>query len=156
MADSTFLTNVIEPFIVAWVSQRIEIPLARRHVAVGPRLDGTVVHFEFDGVSACAGVGLLVSTTQTVKPGATRKLHMDASILLNAPFHRRLMAFISEDVRLNFINKSDGLLPLRQIEMLVCDTLPPEMSAEVARFQAQAKTEVGDQSKIWKPGGQRR
>ena len=70
--------------------------------------------------------------------------------------HRRLMAFISEDVRLNFVNKSDGLLPLRQIEMLVCDTLPPEMSAEVARFQAQAKAEVGDQGKIWKPGGQRR
>ena len=89
MADSTFLTRVVEPFIVTWVSQRIGIPLARRQVAVGPRLDGTAVHFEFDGVSTCAGVGLLVSTTQTVKSGATRKLHMDASILLNAPFHRR-------------------------------------------------------------------
>lgn len=156
MADSTFLKNVVEPFVVAWVSERIGVPLARRQVAVGPRLDGTAVHFEFDGVSACAGVGLLVSTTQTVKPGATRKLHMDASILLNAPFHRRLMAFISEDVRLNFVNKSDGLIPLRHIELLVCDALPPAMSVRIASFQSAAKAEVGDQGRVWKVGGKRR
>ena len=156
MADSTYLKNVVEPFVAEWVSQKVGVPLSRRRVPVGPRLNGTVVHFEFDGVSSCGDVGLLVSTTQTVKPGGTRKLHMDASILLNTSFKRRLMAFISEEVRMHFVNKCDGLLPLSQIEMLVCNTLPPEMSAEVARFQAQAKTEVGDQGELWKPGGRRR
>ena len=156
MANSTYLKSVVEPFVVGWVSERIGVPLTRRRVAVGPRMDATTVHFEFDGVSAGGEVGLLVSTTQTVKPGGIHKLHKDASILLNTPFHRRLMAFISEDVCLNFVNKCDGLLPLRQIELLVCDALPPEMSAEVARFQAQAKTEVGDQGKLWRPGGRRR
>lgn len=155
MADSTYLKNILEPFVASWGAEKIGVPLTRRRVAVGPRMDGTVVHFEFDGVSADGAVGLLVSSTQTVKPGGTRKLHTDAAILLNTPFQRRLMAFISEDVRVNFINKCDGLLPLGRVELLVCDVLPPEMSAEVARFQAQAKTEVGDKGKVWKVGGQR-
>lgn len=156
MADSTYLKNIVEPFVAGWVSQKIGVQLTRRRVPVGPRMDGTVVHFEFDGVSASGDVGLLVSSTQSVKPGAIRKLHMDASILLNTAFHRRLMAFISDDVRLSFLNKCDGLLPLSQIEILVCDPLPPEIAAEVARFQAQAKTEVGDQGKRLKLGGRRR
>lgn len=156
MADSSYLKHVVEPFVVELVSQRISVPLTKGRVAVGPRTDGTPVHFEFDGVSEDGQVGLLVSTTLTVKPGGTRKLHVDASILLNAAFTRRLMAFINEDVRLNFINKCDGLLPLGRIEMFVCDELPPEMSAAVARFQAEAKAEAGDQGKQWKPGGMRR
>lgn len=156
MADSTYLKHTVEPFIVQWMAEQIGIPLAPRRIAVGPRTDGRLVHFEFDGVSEDGSVGLLVSTSQTVKPGGTRKLHVDASILLTAPFRRRLMAFISEDVRLNFLNKCDGLVPLSRIEMLVCDTMPPEMSAEVARFQSRAKTEVGDQGKLSKAGGQRR
>ena len=123
---------------------------------VGPRTDGASVRFAFDGVSADGQVGLLVSATQTVKPGGWRKLHVDASILLNAPFRRRLMVLISEDVRLNFINKCDGLLPLRDVEMLVCDSLPAEMRIEIARFQNEAKAEVGDQGRTWKPGGPRR
>jgi hypothetical protein len=156
MADSTYLKNVVEPFVVAWVSQQIGMPLSRRRIVVGPRGDGTPVRFEFDGVSSGGDIGLLVSTTQTVKPGGTRKLHMDASILLSTSFSRRLMAFISEDVRLNFVNKCDGLLPLRHIEMFVVDALPPEMSAMVSRFQSEAKAEVGDRGRQWKPGGQRR
>ena len=66
------------------------------------------------------------------------------------------MAFISEDVRVNFLNKSDGLLPLCDIEMLVCDSLPAVMLKQIAKFQAEAKAEVGDKGKQWKPGGQRR
>jgi hypothetical protein len=112
VADSSYPTKTVEPFVVNWVSRRIGVKLQSKQVAVGPRKDGTPVHFTFDGVSEDGQIGLLVSTSQTVKPGRTRKLHMDASILLHAPFRRRLMAFISEDVRLNFLNKSDGLLPL--------------------------------------------
>lgn len=156
MADSSYLNRVVEPFVVQWVSQRIGVPLTKRRVAVGPRTDGTLVRFEFDGVSEDGKVGLLVSTSLTVKPGGTRKLHVDASILLNTAFDRRLMGFINEDVRLNFVNKCDGLLPLGRIETFVCHELLPEMSAAVARFQTEAKAEVGDQGKQWKPGGKRR
>ena len=155
MADSTYLTQVVEPFVVDWVSQRIGIKLQPRQVVIGPRTDGTLVHFAFDGVSDDGKTGLLVSTSLTVKPGGTRKLHVDASILLNAPFQRRLMAFISDDVRVNFLNTCDGLLPLRHIETLVCDALPAEMRKAIAEFLAEAKSEVGDKGKQWKLRGRR-
>src|SRR5205807_4443681 len=99
-----------------------------------PRTDATLVHFEFDGVSEDGRTALLVSTSHTVKPGGTRKLHVDAAILLRAGFERRIMAFVSEDVRQNFLNKCDGLLELSKIEMLVCNGLTPEMQAGIARF----------------------
>lgn len=156
MADSSYLKQVVEPFVAKWVSRQVGVPLTKRRVKVGPRQDGTHVHFEFDGVSEDGQIGLLISTSQTVKPGGTRKLHVDASILLNTPFSRRMMAFISDDIRLNFVNKCDGLLPLNRIEMLLCDEMSPEMTAAVAEFQATAKAEVGDQGKQWKPGGRRR
>jgi hypothetical protein len=52
--------------------------------------------------------------------------------------------------------KCDGLLELSKIEMLVCNELTSEMHAGLAKFQAEAKAEVGDKGKQWKPGGQRR
>ena len=156
MADSTYLKHTVEPFIVEWVSRRIGIELKPKQVVVGLRTDGTMVHFSFDGVSGTGKVGLLVSTSLTVKPGGTRKLHTDAFILLNTPLERRLMAFISDDVRVNFLNKCDGLLPLRQIEMLVCNDLPTAMQKSIAAFQADAKAEVGDNGRQRQPGGQRR
>jgi hypothetical protein len=147
---------VVEPFIVRWVSERIEMGLQPRRFPVGSRTDGTLVHFEFDGVSNDGRTGLLVSTSLTVKPGGTRKLHVDASILLQASFQRRIMAFISDDVRVNFLNKCDGLLPLHEIEMHVCNSLPAAMQGKIAKFQAEAKAEVGDKGKEGKSGGQRR
>jgi hypothetical protein len=123
---------------------------------VGTRMDGTPVHFAFDGVSADKTTGLLVSTSQTVKPGGVRKLHVDASILLQTRFDRRIMAFINEDVKTNFLNKCDGLLPLGQIEMLVCDALPAEVSQAIGKFQSEAKAEVGDKGRVWKTGGKRK
>jgi hypothetical protein len=155
MADSSYLRQIVEPFVVQWVSRRIGVTLQTRRFPVGQRTDGKVVQFEFDGVSEDGQTGLLVSTSHTVKPGGTRKLHMDASILLRTAFRHRLMAFVSEDVRLNFMNKCDGLLELSKIEMLVCNELI-EMQARIAEFQAEAKSEVGDKGKQWKPGGQRR
>jgi len=88
--------------------------------------------------------GLLASASHPLKTGAVHKLHVDAAILLRAGFKRRIMAFVSDDVRQNFLNKCDDLLELSKIEMLVCDELPPEMLAVIAKFQAEAKTEVGD------------
>jgi hypothetical protein len=156
MANSTYLKKVVEPFVVEWVSKRIRRKLNPEQVVVGPRTDGTHVHFAFDGVSKDGQVGLLVSTSLTEKTGATHKLYMDASILLNTRFQRRLMAFISDEVKENFLNRCDGLLPLKQIEMLVCNSLPGEMQREIAKFQVDAKSEVGHKRKTWKPGGKRR
>ena len=156
MADSSYLTKIVEPFVVDWVSRRIATRLTPQQIVVGPRMDGTVVKFAFDGVSVDRQTGLLVSTSQTVKPGGLRKLHVDASILLRAHFSRRIMAFINADVLLNFLNKCDGLLPLCEIEMLMCDSLPQDMLARIAEFQAEARKEVGDKGKTWKPGGKRR
>ena len=155
MADSTYLKHVVEPFVAQWVSRRIGVALQPQRSPVGPRADGALVHFEFDGISEDGRIGLLVSTSHTVKPGGTRKLHVDASILLRCTFQRRIMAFVSDDVRQNFQNKCDGLLELSKIELLVCDELTPEMRAGIVKFQTEAKAEVGDKGRIWKPGGLR-
>ena len=119
------------------------------------KLFGTV-QFAFDGVSKDKTVGLLVSASLTVKSGGERKLHADACVLLNAPFQRRLMAFINKDVKDNFLNRCDGLLQLGRIEMLVCDKLPSSMQEEIKRFQAVAKAEVGDIGRNPKLRGKRK
>ena len=133
MADTTYLKKTVEPFIVHLVGCRISIPLKPKRVPVGRNTEGELVHFAFDGVSEDGQIGLLVSTSHTVKPGGTRKLHVDASILLQAPFRRRIMAFVSHDVQQNFVNKCDGLLPLGDIEMLVCKELPPDMIRQIEK-----------------------
>ena len=66
------------------------------------------------------------------------------------------MAFISEDTRENFLNKCDGLLPLKDVEMVVCDALPSQMITRIENFQAHAKAEVGDKGRTSRPGGRRR
>jgi hypothetical protein len=156
MANTSYLKHVVEPHIIRWLSQRIGVPLKPQRIPLGPRSDGAWVHFEFDGVSDDNTVGVLISTTHTVKPGGVRKLHVDAATLLQAPFGRRLMIFINHDVKLNFVNKCDGLLPLSKIEMHVCEELPSDMLAEIAKIQADAKSEAGDKGKVWKPGGKRK
>ncbi|OGV34657.1 MAG: hypothetical protein A2020_00380 [Lentisphaerae bacterium GWF2_45_14] len=156
MADASYLLKVVEPYVVKWVSAKIGVPLSPRRVAVGEKTDGTLARFAFDGVSGDEKIGLLVSTSHTLKPGGTRKLHVDASVILQAPFERRIMAFVNSDAMMNFMNKCDGLLPLKNIEMLLCDSLPIEMMQEIAKFQEISKIEVGDKGKKWKLGGQRR
>jgi hypothetical protein len=141
---------------VQWVSRRIGVALKPRRFPVGPRTEGTLVQFVFAGVSEDGETSLLVSTGLSLKIGATRKLHVDVAILLRAGFRRRIMAFVSADVRQNLLNKCDGLLELSKIEMLVCNDLTPEMQAGITKLQAAAKLEVGDKGKLWKPGGQRR
>jgi len=156
MANTHYLKQVVEPHVVGWLSRRAGILFHPALLAVGPRADGTEAHFAFDGVSADQRAAVLVSTSLTVKSGGTRKLHVDASILLQTPLDRRVMVFISEDVRRHFANTCDGLLPLSRIEMLVCDDLPDEMRRQIALIQAEAKAEVGDRGRIRKPGGRRR
>ncbi len=139
-----------------WVSEKIGQPLQAKKVDVGERLDGSTVQFAFDGVSEDGKTGVLVSTSLTTKSGSTRKLHVDASILLEANFEQRIMAFISEETKQNFINKVDGLLPLSRIELFICDDLPDGMWRKIKDFQAKAKSEVGDKGKSSKVGGPRK
>jgi hypothetical protein len=143
MANSCYLTNSVEPYIVDWVARQIGIKLERKKVVVGTNENGSPVSFEFDGVSVDNEIGLLVSSSGTIKPGALRKLIADAAILLNAPFQRRYMAFARKDVYLNFKRRVDGLLPLGKIEMLVCDTLPTEMVKQITAIRTAAQSEVG-------------
>lgn len=156
MANSSYLTNIVEPFVVSWMADRLGIPLTKRRLPIAQNTAGNWVHFEFDGVSEDKSIGVLVSTSLTLKPGAVRKLHVDASVLLNAQFYRRIMVFLREDVRINFLNKCDGLLPLSRIETVVCDGISIEMWKKIEDFQQAAREEVGDRGKVWKPGGQRR
>jgi hypothetical protein len=156
MADTSYLTHTVEPFIVNWVSQKLGVPLAPARVVVGQTMDGRPTPFAFDGVSPDSTIGILASTSYTVKPGGTRKLYMDASVLNRAPFRRRIMVFVTADVRQNFINRCDGLVDLAGIEMLVCDALSPEMIARIAVVQSDSKAEVGDKGKVWKVGNPRR
>lgn len=58
MANSSYLTKVVEPFVVDWVSKQIGIDLHPRRLLVGRRTDGIPVHFTFDGVSDDGKVGL--------------------------------------------------------------------------------------------------
>ena len=66
MANSSYLTEVVEPLVVDWVSKQIGIDLHPRILLVGRRTDGIPVHFMFDGVSDDGKVGLLVSTSHTL------------------------------------------------------------------------------------------
>jgi hypothetical protein len=149
MSDTAYLKQEIEPYVVNYVAKKVGVPLKHRQVvSVGQRTDGTSVHFEFDGVSADEKVGLLVSTTCSTKSGAVRKLFMDASVLLQtSSFDLRIMAFVSNDVMNNFLNTCDGLLPLKRIKMIVCDTLSPAMRNELKVVQMNAKAETGDKGR---------
>lgn len=151
MANSTYLTKTVEPFVVKWVSQQLGVPLVARRLVVGHRSDGSPVHFAFDGVSDDSTTALLVSTSLTLKPGGTRKLHADACVLLRTELKRRVMAFISDATLENFRNKVDGLLPLTDVEMMVCH-LPEEMMQRVLAFQEEARSEVGDKGVVWRVG----
>ena len=75
---------------------------------------------------------------------------------VNSQIIRRVMAFVSANIRQNFINRCDGLVDMGGIEMLVCDVVPPEMLAQIAVVQSHSKIEVGDKSKVWKVGNPRR
>lgn len=156
MADTHYLKTVVEPFITKWVSKQIKLLLKPKKMPVGPGMDGKMVNFEFDGVSQDEQTALLVSTSYSFQTGVIRKLFVDAAILLRTKFNRRIMAFVSNDVLQTFINRCDGLLPLGQIEFLLCDSLPPEMVKEMAKIHTAAKTEVGDKGKQRKTGGRRR
>ena len=156
MANTSYLTKTVEPFIVRWVGDTLGVPLSERAIVVGRRKDGAEVRFAFDGVSQDASVGLLVSTSLTLKPGGQRKLYMDASILKRAPFQRRVMAFVDREVCRAFVNRCDGLLDMDGIELLVCDELPDEMKRGIESVQAEAKREVGDKGRVWKVPSPRR
>lgn len=147
---------VVEPYLIEWLSRCIGMKLIPRRLPVGVRADGSAAHFAFDGVSTDGKTAALISTSFTLKSGGERKLFVDAAVLLRTDLNRRLMVFISPSVREHFVNRCDGLLELKKIEMLLSPNLPNEMTARIEKIQADAKREVGDKGKQLRPGGRRR
>lgn len=156
MANTTYLKTVVEPHIVRWLSRHIGVQFSPKRLRVGFRADGTPAHFAFDGVSEDGRTAALVSTSFTLKSGGERKLFVDAAVLLRTRLKRRLMAFVSRDVRDNFVNRCDGLLDLRKIEMIIAPGLPKEMRRRIGEIQTEAKGEVGDKGRKLAPRGRRR
>ncbi len=156
MANTEYLKRVVEPYIVHWVSRNICITLKPEPIVVGKNSDGDDVPFTFDGVSADHTVGVLVSTSHTIKTGGYRKLYMDASLLNRAGFRRKIMAFVSRDVWQNFKNRCDGLVDLAGIQPMFCEELTEEMRIQIATIQKDSKRVVGDKGKVWTVGKPRR
>lgn len=156
MANTTYLKDVVEPYLVRWLSRDIGLELMPKRLHVGNRADGSPAHFAFDGVSLDGKVATLISTSFTLKAGGERKLFVDAAILLRTPLQRRIMVFVCPDVKKHFLNRCDGLLELQKIEMVLAPSLPVEMKIRIEEIQIEAKREVGDKGKRKLPGGQRR
>lgn len=156
MANTSYLTKVVEPHLVQWLSIRIGVALAPRRLLVGHRADGSPAHFAFDGVSPDGKTAVLVSTSFTLKAGGERKLFVDAAVLLKADLKARVMVFVSPHVMEHFVNRCDGLLELKNIEMVLAPPLSAEMKKRIEEIQVVAKREVGDKGKKTLPGGRRR
>lgn len=147
MADTTYLKKTVEPFLLEWAAQQIGVVLEPRKVVVGHRMDGSSVHFKFDGVSEDGTIGVCVSASTSYKTGQKRKLFMDATLLNRCRrFKRRIMIFIEKYVWEGFKNECDGLVDLNKIEPWICTELPKEMQLKIAEIYKKSAEEVGDRS----------
>lgn len=147
MADTSYLRRVVEPYLVDWVSRRLEIPLKPGKEFVGRNSNGEPVHYAFDGISPSGEIGVCISASTSYKTGQMRKLFMDATLLNRAPrFKRRIMVFVERHVWEGFKNQCDGLVDLKRIEPLICTSLPEEMRAKITEIYKASAKEVGDRS----------
>lgn len=93
MADTTYLTKAVEPYLLDWVSRKIKTPMEKKGMVVGHNTDGQPVPFQFDGVSIDGTVGVCISASSSYKTGQMRKFFMDATLLNRVrSFDRRIMA----------------------------------------------------------------
>lgn len=147
MANTTYLKKIVEPFLLEWAGKKIGVALEPRKVVVGHRMDGSPVQFEFDGVSEDGMVGVCVSASTSYKIGQERKFFMEATLLNRVlRFKRRVMVFVEGHIWEGFKNRCDGLVDLKQIEPLICTSLPKEMRAKIAEIYKASAEEVGDRS----------
>jgi hypothetical protein len=147
MADTSYLKQVVEPFLLHWTSKHIGVALVKRTVPVGKADDGRIVPYEFDGVSPDGTVGVCISASSSYKTGQMRKFFMEATLLNRVPeFRRRIMVFTDDRMRLAFCNQCDGLADLTHIEFLSCTEMPSEMKERALKVCRKAADEVGDKS----------
>ncbi|MBN2594503.1 MAG: hypothetical protein JXA81_13425 [Sedimentisphaerales bacterium] len=147
MADTSYLKKTVEPFLLRWTAQQIDVELKPCKVVVGHAMDGSSVRFEFDGVSDDGTVGICISASSSYKVGQMRKFFMEATLLNRIPqFKRRIMVFVEKHVWEGFKNQCDGLVDLDRIEGLICSDLPQDMRAKIAEIYKVSAEEVGDRS----------
>jgi len=147
MADTSYLKNIVQPYLLEWAAKKVGTPLEPARVVIGKRSDGGPVRFEFDGVSEDGSVGVFASASSSYKPGQMRKFFMEATLLCRCrQFRRRIMVFASKVCWEGFRNQCDGLVDLHRIEPMICDDLPAEMRAKIDAFYRKSAREVGDKA----------
>jgi hypothetical protein len=157
MADMSYVTKVIEPKMIAWVSIQVEQTLTKKTIQVGINSKNKPVHFEVDGISPDEKIICLASTSNSNKGGQTRKLFRDAAILLKVPAERKIMVFLEDGRKVweTFFADNDGILDLTKIEPMFCK-LSDELMIELNEARKIAKLEVGDRGRVKAVGGGRR
>ena len=147
MADTSYLKNVVQPYLVEWAARQVGTSLEPARVIVGKRSDGSPVHYEFDGVSKDGTVGVLVSASSSYKTGQMRKYFMEATLLCRCPqFRRRIMVFTNQGCWDGFRNQCDGMVDLHKVEPMICKKLPQEMQAKRNGIYRESAKEVGDKA----------
>lgn len=147
MADTSYLKNIVQPYLLEWTAKKVGTPLEPARVVIGKRGDGGPVRFEFDGVSDDGSVGVLVSASSSYKTGQMRKYFMEATLLCRCPqFRRRIMVFTSQACWDGFRNQCDGLVDLHKVEPMICDELPQEMRTRINEIYCESAREVGDKA----------
>ena len=149
MANTSYLTRDVEPYLRDWASARLGVKLSKQRIVVGRNQLGNPVSFEFDGVSCDQTIGVCISSSTSYKVGQARKYFMEATLLNRVPtFKRRVMLFIHPISPTNFARQFDGLIDMSSIELLVCpfSDIPPNMLEKIAEIYQLASKEVGDKS----------
>ena len=147
MADTSYLRNTVEPYLLNWLSAKIGQPLEPAKVVVGQDTDGRPVRFAFDGVSNDGTIGVCISASCSYKTGQMRKYFMEASILCRcSQFRRRIMLFTNAACWNGFRNQCDGLVDLSKIEAVVCNDLSDEMRRKINEVYMASAKEVGDKA----------
>lgn len=147
MADTSYLRKVVEPYLLARVSERMGVPLAKKRVVVGHDSADRPVSFEFDGVAQDGTVGVCISASTSYKTGQMRKFFIEATLLNRVPyFRRRIMVFIEDHMWQSFKNQCDGLVDLKNIEPMIFTDLPQKMRARIDDIYAKSAREVGDKA----------
>jgi len=141
MADSSYITKTVEPFLISWAGNELGETLFRLREKLGMGTSGTSVSFEFDGVNEARTVGVLASASKSMKSGAVRKLIADAAILLASPFKKKVLVFAYQLVRTNFENQFRGILDLERIEFMVHPELPECMQRKLEEIHTLARNE---------------
>ena len=156
MANTTYITKAVEPFLVNWVGEQLGEKLYKKRVELGTGVSGNPVRFEFDGVNEPKTIGVLASASKSMKPGAVRKLVADAAILLASKFEKRVMVFSYHSVKTNFENQFRGVLDLERIDFMVHPGLPEPMQATLELIHSAASNEQLSKSDKTKPSRHRR